>query len=656
VLGKVLTLDGVDYQVIGVTEDDFRVFDTASELWVPYTLDAKELQALGKGSGADGPRSASHTLKVVARLKRGIDIEIARQDLDRVARELAREYPDTNEGWGTNIVWLQEQFVGKIRPTLLTLMGAVFFVLLIACSNVASLLLAQATARQKEFAVRSAMGAGRSRILIQLLTEGMVLSLVSGVLGILLAYAGIRALVAFAPANIPRIDEIAVDRGALLFTALISVMTGLLAGIAPALSASRIGLTEILKSAGRGTTGSRKSRLLRNALIIFEIAFSLVLLIGAGLMIRSFIELQRVNPGFRTAGILTMKFTLPKVRYDGLRVARFHQQLIERVKTIPGVQRAGVTRDIPLSGSDPSLNFIVEHGPVLSSGQQPRAKFRAVSADYLTAMGIPLIQGRFFNDSDSGNSAGVTIINQTMAREFFPNGDAVGQRLQSGFDGSPWSTVVGIIGDVHHGGLESDANAEMYFPYQQIPPAMMNFVEGTMTLVVSSNVDPASLVRPVMEQIRSLDTEEAVFKVATMDDLLRGSTAQPRFRAYLLGVFGAVALILAATGLYGVISFSVGQRSKELGVRAALGARGKDLLRLVMVEGLGLAFAGIAIGLILAYFMAEGLSKLLYAIKPHDAYAFVAVPVVLLSVSGLASLVPAIRAAKADPNSVLRHE
>lgn len=652
VLGKMLTMDGSDYQIVGVTEPDFRLLDTPSELWIPYTLDARELQAAGKS----GARSALHILKVVAHLKPGVGVIQAQQEMHGIAAGLERQFADSNEGWGANVVGLQEQLVGDIRPTLITLLAAVTFVLFIACSNVASLLLARASARQKEFAIRGALGASQSRLLRQLLTEGMVLALVSGALGLLLAFLGVRALVAFSPGNIPRMAEIAVDGRVLAFTLLAAVLTGLLAGIAPAISASRARMLDVLKAAGRGTFGSRKSRMVRNFLIVLEVALSVVLLIGAGLMIHSFARLQSVNPGFRPDHVLTMKFTLPKARYDGLKIAQFHQRVLERVSALPGVQLAGLTRDLPLSGADPSLNFTVESRPVLSSSQQPRAKFRAVSADYFAAMGIPLVKGRYFTSADTESAPGVAVINDVMARKFFPGEDPIGKRIQTGFDDAPWSTIVAVIGGVHHGGLDAEANAEMYFPYRQIPPAMMGFVAGTMTLVVRTATDPASLARPIAEQIRSLDPDEAVFKVATLDDLLRNSTAQPRFRAYLLAIFAAIAIILAATGLYGVISYSVSQRTGEMGIRAALGAQKPDLLKLVLGEGIMLAVAGVAIGLVLAYLLSATISKLLYGVEAHDALVFVLVPAILLVVAVLASYVPALRATRIDPGVALRYD
>ena len=656
ILGKSLTLDGKDYVVAGVTDPAFRLLDTQSEIWVPYTLDAKELLEMGENNAAAATRSAMHTLKVIVHLKPGVSVEQARQEMQSIARGLERQYPDTNTGWSVSAIPLQQELVGNIGSTLITLLGAVGFVLLIACTNVANLLLARTSSRQKEIAVRTALGAGQFRIVRQLLSESLVLSLVSGALGLMLAYWGVRALVMLGPSNIPRIEEISVDGRVLLFTLIVSILTGLLFGLGPAITASRAQINEVLKTAGRSSMASIRSRRVRNTLVVVEVAMSVVLLIGAGLMIRSFAELQRVNPGFRSDHVLTMRLTLPEARYDGLHVAQFYQRLLERVKAVPGVETAGITRDVPFSGSDPSLNFIIEHRPALPTAQQPRAKFRAVSADYFAAMGVPLIKGRYFTASDGEQTPAVTIVNDTLARRNFPGEEVLGKRIQTGFDGSPWYTVVGVIGNVKHAGLDAETNAEMYFPYLQVPAPLMSFVEGTMTLVVRTNTEPSAMARSVGAQVQALDPEEAVFKVATMDELLDGSVAQPRFRTFLLGVFAAVALILAATGLYGVISYSVSQRSNELGIRAALGARDSDLLSLVLSEGARLAIVGVLIGLGLSFVLANAISNLLYGVKSHDPLTFIAIPILLLAVALFASYVPARRATHTDPTVALRQE
>lgn len=656
ILGKTLTLDGNDYAIVGVADPKFQLIDTKSEIWIPYTLDAKELLEMGENNSASATRSAMHTLKVIGRLKPGVSIRQARQEMQSIARGLERQYPDTNTGWGVNPVPLQEELVGNVGSTLLTLLGAVGFVLLIACTNVANLLLARTSSRQKEIAIRTALGAGRFRIVRQLLSESLLLALVSGALGLLLAYWGVRALVALSPGNIPRIDEISVDGYVLLFTFVVSILTGLLFGLGPAITASRAHVNEILKAAGRSSMASVTSRRVRNILVIVEVAMSVVLLIGAGLMIRSFAELQRVNPGFQSDHVLTMQLTLPEARYSGLRVAQFYKLLLGRLHNVPGVETAGITRDVPLSGSDPSLNFIIEHRPTLPTAQQPRAKFRAVSSDYFAAMRVPLLKGRYFAASDAEQTPAVAIINDTLASRDFPGEEPLGQRMQTGFDGSPWYTIVGVIGNVKHGGLDSEPNSEMYFPYLQVPPPLLSFVESTMTLVVRTNTEPSVMAHSVGAQVQALDPDEAVFKVATMDELLGESVAQPRFRTFLLGIFAAVALILASTGLYGVISYSVSQRSNELGIRAALGAKESDLLSLVLGEGARLAVIGVVIGLGLSFVLAGAISNLLYGVKSHDPLTFVAIPLLLLAVALFASYVPARRATHTDPNVALRQE
>ncbi len=656
VLGKALTLDGNDYIVVGVTAPGFRLPDTPAEMWLPFTLDAKELLERGDKDPAHASRSALHTLKVIGRLKPGVSVERARAEMQSIARGLEGEYPDTNAGWSANVVRMDEQMVGDIRPTLWTLLGAVGFVLLIACMNVANLLLAQSRARQKEIAVRLTLGAGPWRIVRQLLTGSLLLSLISGLLGLALAYWGVRALVALSPANLPRLDEVSVDGRVLLFTLLVSILTGALFGAGPAILAARNRLNEVLKAAGRSSMASVRTRRLGRTLVVAEVALSVVLLTGAALTIRSFAELQSVDPGFRPDHLLTMRLALPESRYDGTKVGQFYSRLIDRVRNVPGVLLTGVARDLPMSGSDPSLNFIVEHRPALASSDQPRAKYRAVSADYFAAMGIPLIKGRYFTASDAAHSPTVAIVNETMAQRYFPNEEPLGRRIQSGFEGSPWCSIVGVIGNVKHAGLDAEANPEMYYPYLQVPPAFMSFVEGSMTLLVRTGAEPAPMARAIAGQVQALDPEEAVFQVATMQDLVQGSVAQPRFRAFLLGIFALVALVLAVTGLYGLVSYSVSQRANELGVRVALGAQKSDLLGLVLGEGARLALTGVVAGVVLALALSRTLSKLLYAVKPNDPLTFVAIPALLLAVALLASYVPARRATRADPTVALRQE
>ena len=647
ILGQTVTLDGTSFTVIGVAPRDFRLLDTPSELWMPYTLDSKELSQRG-----------FHTLKVIAHLKPGVTLDQARSQMQSIAAGLEQQYADLNAGWSTKVIPMRDQMVGDIRPTLWTLLVAVVFVLLIACANVANLLLARAGGREKEIALRTALGANPGRLVRQLLTESVMLGLAGGLLGLLLASWSIVVLQQFGPANLPRMKEISIDWRVLAFTLVVSILTGIVFGLAPALGTIKSDLNSILKTSGRGTTGSRRRAQLRNALVVAEIACCVVLLSGAGLLIRSFVRLESVDPGFRPDHVLTMQISLPEMRYSGLKVAQFYKQLIERMQAMPGVQYAGLARNLPLSGSDASLNFVVENRPVVSSADQPRAKYRAASADYFAAMGIPLMRGRYFERTDGDKTPGVAIINDTMARRFFPNENPLGKRMKAGFDDSVWCTIVGIVGDVKHTGLDAEINPEMYYHYLQVPPALMTFVEGTMTVVLRTQADPSSMITSARTEVHKLDPDLAIFNAKSMEDLVGGSLARTKFRTMLLGSFAAAALILAAIGLYGVIAYSVTQRTNELGVRMALGAQKSDVLKLVVGHGAQLAALGIAIGLVSAFGLMRVIStfQLLFGVKATDPLTFAATALLILVVALAACMVPALRAIKVEPVVALRYE
>ncbi len=645
ILGKKAIVDGNSLTIVGVMPRDFRLLDTPSELWMPYTLDAKELSQRG-----------FRTLHVIGRLKAGVSLEQASAEMHSIAGRIERQYADTNSGYSTKIIALRDQLVGDIGPTLWTLLGAVVFVLLIACANVASLLLARAGSRDKEIVLRMALGANPARVLRQLLTESVILALAGGLLGLALAAWGIAMLAQFGPANLPRLAEINIDWRVMAFTLTVSLATGIIFGLAPALLTVRTDLNSVLKTSGRGNTGSRTRALWRNALVTSEIASCVVLLTGAGLLIRSFLRLESVNPGFRPDHVLTMQIALPETHYSGEKVALFYHQLIDRMHALAGVQYAGIARNLPLSGADASLNFVVENRPVESAAEQSRAKYRAASADYFAALGIPLVRGRSFDGTDGEKTPAVVIINNTMARRFWPQEDPIGKRMKAGFDGSQWCTIVGIVGDVKHTGLDAATNAEMYYHYLQIPPELMGFVEGTMTLVLRTQSEPNSMVAAVRGEVQKLDPDLAVFNVKTMQDLVGGSLAQPRFRTLLLGVFAAMALILAATGLYGVIAYAVTQRTNELGVRMALGAQKRDVLKMVVGEGAQLAAIGIGIGLVVAFPLMRIISRLLFGVNAADPLTFAATSSVILLVALAASYLPALKAIKVDPLVALRHE
>jgi putative ABC transport system permease protein len=645
VLGKKAIVDGNSLTIVGVMPRDFRLLDTPSELWTPYTLDAKELSQRG-----------FRTLRVIGRLKPGVSLEQASAEMRSIAGRIERQYADTNTGYSTKIVALRDQLVGDIGPTLWTLLGAVVFVLLIACANVASLLLARASSRDKEIVLRMALGANPARVLRQLLTESVLLAVAGGLLGLALAAWGIAMLAQFGPANLPRLAEINIDWRVMAFTLTASLATGIIFGLAPALLTVRTDLNSVLKTSGRGNTGSRTRALWRNALVTSEIASCVVLLTGAGLLIRSFLQLESVNPGFRPDHVLTMQIALPETSYSGQKVALFYHQLVDRLQALAGTQYAGIARNLPLSGADASLNFVVENRPVESAAEQSRAKYRAASADYFAALGIPLLRGRYFDGTDGEKTPAVVIINNTMARRFWPGEDPIGKRMKAGFDGSQWCTIVGIVGDVKHTGLDAATNAEMYYHYLQIPPELMGFVEGTMTLVLRTQAEPNSMVGAVRGEVQKLDPDLAVFNVKTMQDLVGGSLAQPRFRTLLLGVFACMALILAATGLYGVIAYAVTQRTNELGVRMALGAQKSDVLKMVVGEGAQLAAVGIGIGLVVAFPLMRIISRLLFGVNAADPLTFAATSSLILLVALAASYLPALKAIKVDPLVALRHE
>jgi putative ABC transport system permease protein len=647
VLGSSLVLDGKSYTIIGTAPPGFRLLDSFSELWVPYSPDPQELSPVKRGY---------RSLAVIARLKPGVSLQQAEIQMQSVAHRIAESSPDTNAGYGVEVIPLAQQMAGDIRSTLWTLIGAVTFVLLIACANVANLLLVRAGSREKEIAVRASLGASPRRIVGQLLTESVLLALIGGLLGLALADWATSVLVKLAPANLPRAAEISVDWRVLAFTLAASLVTGVVFGLAPALVIVNADLNSILKTTGRGTTGHRARSRMRDALVVSEIASCVVLLIGAGLLIRSFVRLGQVNPGFRSDHVLTMRISPPATRYPGLKLGLFYQQLVNRVSALPGVQSTGVSRFLPLSGNDGFANFQIEGQPPLATADQPRASFRAASPGYFAALGVPLLQGRLFDRSDDQQTPKVALINARAAQLFWPQGDPVGKHILSGFDENKWSTIIGVIGNLKHAGLDAETNPETYYHYLQIPPDAMNFAEQTMALVVRTTYDPAALITPVRDAVRMLDPDLPVFDVRTMEDIVQGSVAQPRFRTLLLTVFAALALLLAAIGLYGVIAYSVTQRINELGVRMALGAQRGDILSLVVAKGLRLALLGIASGLVVALAGARIVSNLLFGTSILDPVTFGTTCLTVLGVALIASLVPAFRATQVDPAVALRAE
>jgi putative ABC transport system permease protein len=647
ILGRKLSLDDGAFTVVGVAPPQFLLPGSRSELWFPYTPEPKDFLPANRGL---------HLLQVVARLKPGISRDRAQSELRIIADRMAREYPDSNAGFSVDLVPLREQLIGDVRSTLWILTAAVVAVLLIACVNVAHLLLARASAREKEIAVRTALGANPGRLVRQLLTESVLLAVVAGAVGLLIAYWGTWILAREAPAGLAQTGEATLDWRVLAFTLGVSIVTGLAFGLAPALSSSRSNLNMVLRSGGRGGTAGRTRSRLRDVLMVCEVASSAALLIGAGLLIRSLVRLQEVNPGFQTDHVLTMQISLPPARYSGLKVGLFYDQLLRRIAALPGVQASGVCRFLPLSGRDADLNFQIEGRPRVRDVDQPRAYYRTASSGYFGALGIPLLRGRFFDNRDSHQTPKVAIINETAARRYWPGENPIGKRILSGLDESEWSTIVGVVGDVKHVGLDAGNDPETYYHYLQIPPEAMPLTEGTAAVVIRTSFDPAAVTSAVRQEVRALDPSLPVFNVRTMQDLVYGSVAQPRFRTFLIGLFAALALVLAALGLYGVVAYSVSQRTTELGVRVALGAQPGSILSLVVFHAVGLAAIGLAIGVAISFAGSRLIARFLFGISPADPITLGGTTLVILAVAVAASLVPALRAAKVDPAVALRSE
>ena len=647
ILGKKLSLDSGLFTIVGVAPLGFRIPGSESELWIPYTPDPKDFLPSNRGV---------HTLKVLARLRPGVSRERAQSEMRNIARRLAQEHPDSNAGLSVDLVPLREQLIGDIRPTLWILMAAVAAVLLIACVNVAHLLLARASAREKEIAIRTALGANPGRLVRQLLTESVLLALIAGFFGLLLAYWGAWILAKLAPPGLPQAEEIPMDWRVLAFTMGVSVTTGLAFGLAPAVASARSNLNLVLRSGGRGGTGGRTRTRMRDVLLVCEVASSAALLIAAGLLLRSLVRLQEVDPGFRADHVLTMQLSLPQASYPGLKVGLFYEQLLDHIARLPGVESAGICRFLPLSGDDAGANFKIEGQPRLGAADQPRARFRTASGGYFAALGIPLLRGRLFNSRDNQQTPKVVIINETAARRYWPDVNPIGKRILSGFDDSQWSTVIGVVRDVKHAGLDTETSPETYYHYLQLPPEAMNFAEATMALAIRTNTDPASMTSSVRGELRTLDPSLPVFNAHAMQDLIQGSVAQPRFRAFLIGTFAGLALVLATLGLYGVVAYSVSQRTTELGIRIALGALPGNILKLVVFRAAGLAVIGLAIGISATLAASRIMSRFLFGVGPYDPITLAATCLLILSVALAASFFPAVRAARVDPAIALRAE
>ena len=657
VVGQSISLNGQSYQIIGVLPRSFSLplevlpilgGVEQAEIFLPLPL----------ASSAATVRTRED-YNIAGRLRPGVTIERAQAEMNSITARLRAEHPDVyppNGGLTFGIVPLQEQVVGDVRRMLSILLGSVGFVLLIACANVANLLLSRAVGRQQEIAVRSALGAGKSRIVRQLLTESLSLALLGGVTGVLLAFWSMRWIHAMGTQSIPRLAEISIDWRVLLFTLLLSVVSGVVFGLAPALRVSNLDLNTALKDAGRGSAGTSavwgRGNNGRRLLVAGELALSVILLIGAGLLIRSFASLQTVQPGFNARNVLTFGLTMTGRKYgDAPTVLNTYRELWQRMERLPGVSAAGGIQALP-------LGQLWAWGPITVEGRVPRpgenflnADKRVVSGHYFQAMEIPLLKGRLFNDQDTATSPKVIIVDEFMARELWPNQDAIGKRVRGGGleSNAPWQTVIGVVGRVKQYSLDSDSRIAMYIPHTQNP-------SRALTAVVRSGSDPASLAGTVKKEIREIDPDLPVYQVRTMSNFVQESLARRRFTMSLLGIFAGVALLLAAIGIYGVMAYLVNQGTREIGIRLALGATQQGILQMVLRQGMGLALTGVGAGLIGAFALTRLMRSLLYGVQATDPLTFGGIAVLLAAIALLASYIPARRAARIDPMISLRCE
>ncbi|MFL6234885.1 MAG: ADOP family duplicated permease [Thermoanaerobaculia bacterium] len=648
VIGRTVSLNGRAVSVIGVMPDGFKWFIKESsrssrpaELWLPLALSDQYRDRTKMG----------HFMQAAARLAPGVPPEKARAEMDTIASRLESQYVEYDKGWGVTLVPLRDQLAGEIKPALLVLLGAVGFVLLIACVNVANLLLARAAGRHKEIAIRSAMGAGRRRIIRQLLTESLLLSLLGGALGLLLSLWSVRALVALSPEHLIGDGEVGLNLPVLAFTLAASLLTGALFGLAPALEASRVKLNESLKESSRGNAGSPRGRRLRDALIVAEVGLALVLLVGAGLMVRSFVRLQAVDPGFDASRLLTLRVALPSVRYpDDAKAKAFFGQAVASLRTLPGVLSASAVSELPFATLGSATSFTIEGRPTPAPGEELDTDVRVVDEEYFRAMRIPVLAGRTFTAQEAAEDRKKCVINQSLARVYFPGENPVGKRITVVMSDNPTPTeIVGVVGDARYARLEGDLRPMVYWT----PPQL---TYSSMTLLLRTAGDPEDLAAPARRAIQAIDKDLPVADVRTMEDWISESVARTRFGTLLLGAFALLALTLAAVGIYGVMSHSVAQRQNEIGVRMALGARAGDVLWLVIRQGLARVLVGVGLGLLGALALTRVLASLLYGVSATDPLTFLGLALLLTAVSWIACYIPARHAARVDPLIAMRYD
>jgi len=649
VIGRNLVMNGQNYEIVGVLPRGFQMpADAQVEILTPLVFSAEDLTPDSRGN---------HGLLVIGRVKDGMSLQQARSDMQAVSNRIIeqnQQYPYRQFNFRVLLVPLLEQEVGDIRLALWILMGAVGLVLLIACANVANLMLVRASAREREMAVRQALGVSPGRLMRQLLTESATLGLLGGAAGLLLAYLVQRLLITLSATSFPRVAEAQMDGRVLIFTLLIALATGILFGLAPGLRALRQVPYEGLKEGSHGGTAAGASQRLRSALVVAEVGLSVMLLAGAGLLIRSFLRLQEVDSGFRPEGVLTLRLALPEQKYAKPEQTRvFYKELLDRVRRLPGVDAAGAATGLPLTNNGWSGTATIDTQAVPPKDTNPEVDQRPVTPGYFEAMGIPLVRGRYFDEHDIETAQPVAIVDETLANTYWPNEDPIGKRIRVGGRESkrPWMSIVGVVRHVRYRTLEAPSRTEFYWPYAQT-----GFALGSMSLAIHGQVEPHSLSAAVQQQVRAIDPDQPVYRIRTMYELMSESMARRRLSMFLLAIFAGLALLLASVGLYGVMSYSVAQRSHEMGIRMALGAQIGNVMRLVMGQGLMLSIAGIVAGLVGSLIFAGFMSALLFNTRAIDPVTFAAVALVLLLVALLACFVPAYRASRIDPVNVLRQE
>jgi putative ABC transport system permease protein len=647
IVGREITLDGTKYLVRGVMPPSFRFPDFA-QLWTPLAWTDQEKTIRG-----------NHNYLAMARLKPSVDLKQAQAEMNTISARLERQYPADDKGWGALLRPLRADMVSDVRPALLVLLGAVGFILLIACVNVTNLSLARIFSRHKEIAIRTAMGASSARIIRQIVAESVLLALLGGLLGLAYANFGVRLIMAFLADRLPASVEAGMDLKVLAFTAAVSVLSGVVAGILPALHLSRANVNQALKQGlGRGGSDSGGNRT-RNILVVAEVSLSLMLLIGAGLMIRSFQMLRGVNPGFNSQGVLTMTAAVSRVKFsDATQQISFFERTLERIRALPGVTAAGVINDIPLGGGGSHQPIAVEGRPVVPMSEQPEVDVRVSSRGYLDALRIPVLRGRDFDAGDMAGRPATVLISASLAKQFWPGEDPIGKHVTLSFFPGVVREVVGVVGDVKGDGLDQTrAPATLYVPLGQLaPPPDEPWRSFPMSVLVRSSSDPAGMVSAVTNALHEVDSTIPVRDVLTMQELVTNSLASQRFSLLLLGAFALLALILAAIGIYSVLSYSVRRRVQEIGIRLALGASLSDVLRMIILEGLRPTLLGVTIGVAGALALARVMANLVYGVKPTDPLTFLSVAVLLATVAFVASVIPAYRAAKVDPMVALRYE